>query len=73
MKQANHVNQPRPKKAGAEHTPKKRMFLRDGGTTMPFLEGLTENECKIVLNRINTILIELGHKPLKNNRFLITR
>lgn len=71
---ANQVhNPPRCKKSDAEVQPLKRIWLKDGKTTMPFVEGLTENACAALINSINSTLIKLGKKPLPKNKFLITR
>lgn len=72
---ANQVHPPRPKKArvDAQGNDRRKLWLKDGHTTMLFCEGLTENGCKALINTINTSLIKLGQKALSNNRFLITK
>lgn len=52
---------------------RKTLWLRDGRTTMPFVEGLTEAGCKVLINHINTFLIQAGKKTLPKTKFLITR
>lgn len=71
----NQVHPPLPKKKRVDElgNDKRRLWLRDGKTTMPFVEGLTENGCKSLINQINSTLIKLGNKTLPNNKFLITK
>jgi hypothetical protein len=71
----NQVHPPLPKKKridekGNDH---RRLWLRDGKTTMPFVEGLTENACRVLINHINNYLTQIGQKPLPKTKFLITR
>lgn len=71
----NQVHPPLPKKkrvdaVGNDH---RRLWLKDGNTTMLFAEKLTAEACKALINSINNTLIKLGNKPLPNNKFLITR
>lgn len=71
----NQVHPPLPKKKRVdEHgNDTRRLWLKDGKTTMPFVEGLTEAGCKALINSINSTLIKLGQKELPKNKFLITR
>lgn len=71
----NQVHPPLPKKKRVDEKGNRlcKLWLRDGKTTMPFVEGLTEAGCKVLINSINTNLIALGHKSLTNNKFLITK
>jgi hypothetical protein len=71
----NQVHPPLPKnkrvdKNGNDH---RRIFLREGTATMLLCKGLTENGCKVLINKINTTLIDLGEKPLPRSKFLIVR
>ena len=72
---ANQVHSPLPKKKRVDEqgNDKRKLWLRDGKTTMPFVENLTENACKVLINSINTTLIKLGAKSLPTNKFLITK
>lgn len=71
----NQVHPPRPKRVrvDAQGNDKRRLWLKDGHSTMLFYEGLTENGCKSLINAVNTALIRMNKKALPNNRFLITR
>jgi len=71
----NQVHPPLPKKKRVDvnGNDTRRMWLRDGKTTMPFVEGLTQNACSMLINSINTTLISLGGKPIDKKRFLITK
>lgn len=71
----NQIHPPSPKKVrvDAVGNDRRKLWLKDNTTTMLLTQGLTENACKAVINRINTALIELGVKPLPQSRFLITR
>ena len=71
----NQVHPPLPKKKRVDEqgNDKRRLWLRDGKTTMPLVEGLTEAGCKVLINTINTTLVKLGVKALPNTKFLITR
>ena len=74
-KTQNQVHPPLPKKKRVDEqgNDKRRLWLRDGKTTMPFVEGLTEAGCKALINMINSTLTKLGSKTLPNNKFLITK
>ena len=74
-KTQNQVHPPLPKKKRVDErgNDTRRMWLRDGKTTMPFVEGLTSEGCKVLINAINTTLVSLGGKSLPNNKFIITR
>lgn len=71
----NQVHQPEPKKTRVDvkGNDKRKLWLREGKTTMPFVEGLTESACKVLISSINSTLIKLGAKPLRKERFLITK
>jgi hypothetical protein len=71
----NQVHSPLPKKKRVDErgNDTRKLWLKDGKTTMPFVEGLTEPGCKALINSINSTLIKLGHKSLPINKFLITR
>lgn len=71
----NQVHPPRPKKArvDAQGNDKRRLWLKEGSATMLFYNGLTKNGCEALINHINTCLINMGEKPLRANKFLITR
>jgi len=75
MKTNNQIHPPLPKRKRVDNkgNDTRRMWLKDGKTTMPFVEGLTESACKALINSINSTLISLGHKTLAKNKFLITR
>lgn len=75
LHKSNQVHPPLPKKKCTdEHgNDRRKLWLKDGKTTMPFVEGLTESGCKALINSINSTLIKLGTKALPNNKFLITR
>ena len=72
---SNQVHPPLPKKKRVDEqgNDRRRLWLKDGKTTMPFVEGLTESGCKALINSINSTLIKLGQKSLPNNKFLITK
>ena len=72
----NQVHPPLPKeKRVDEHgNDRRKLWLKDGKTTMPFVEGLTEAGCKALINTINSTLMQLGlKKTLPKNKFLITK
>lgn len=71
----NQVHPPLPKKKRVDEqgNDKRKLWLKDGKTTMPFVEGLTEAGCKALINSINSTLMKLGQKALPENKFLITR
>lgn len=71
----NQVHSPLPKKKRVDErgNDTRKLWMKDGKTTMPFVEGLTEPGCKALINSINSTLIKLGHKSLPANKFLITR
>lgn len=75
MQTRNQVHPPLPKKkrVDAQGNDKRKLWLRDGKTTMPFVEGLTEGACRALINTINSTLIKLGHDTLPTQKFLITR
>ena len=70
----NQVHRPAPKKVRVDSlgNDKRKLWLRDGNTTMLLTQGLTENACKVVIDTLNDTLIKLGKKSIKK-RFLITR
>lgn len=71
----NQVHPPLPKKKRVDERGNdlRKLWMRDGQTTMPFVHGLTEAGCKALINTINTTLVKLGQKPLPKNKFLITK
>lgn len=71
----NQVHPPLPKKKRVDEqgNDRRRLWLRDGKTTMPFVEGLTEAGCDVLINTINTTLVKLGHKALPKSKFLKTK
>lgn len=75
MEKRNQVHPPRPKKARVDSlgNDRRKMWLKEGNATMLFVEGLTENGCKALINHINTFLHDMKVKPLQSNKFLITR
>jgi len=75
IKSLNQVHPPLPKKKRVDErgNDKRRMWLVDGKTTMPFVEGLTEAGCKALINSINSTLMKLGQRSLPQNKFRITR
>lgn len=75
MEHRNQIHPPRPKKARVDSNgnDKRKLWLKDGKTTMPFVDGLTENGCKALINTINSTLIKLGQKSLPKTKFLITK
>lgn len=75
MEHRNQIHPPRPKKTRVDSNgnDKRKLWLKDGKTTMPFVDGLTENGCKALINTINSTLIKLGQKSLPKTKFLITK
>ena len=79
--QSNHIksNQVHPplskeKRVDEQGNDGRRFWLKDGETTMRFVpELLTENQCKIIINHINSDLISFNKKPLPRSRYLITK
>ena len=73
-KVANIRNQVHSQKRGVDkNKQRKRLWLKDGDTTMLITKELSENGCKALIHSINTALLRLGVKPLKPKRFLITQ
>ena len=72
---SNQVHPPLPKKKRVDEQGNdlRKLWLKDGRTTMPFTEGLTESGCKALINSINSTLIKLGKKALPKSKFLITK
>lgn len=72
---ANQVHSPLPKKkrADGQGNDLRRLWLKDGNTTMLITKDLTENGCKVMINSINTTMVKLGAKPLPKSRFLTTK
>lgn len=68
-----HPPTPRKKRVDSLGNDKRKLWLKDGHTTMLFVEGLTEGGCRAFINHINTGLMKLGKKALPQNKFLITR
>ena len=75
MNAKNQVHPPSPKKACVDSCGNnlRKLWLKDGKTTMPFTEGLTENAYEVLINTINTTLVKLGGRKIPRNKFLITR
>lgn len=73
MKKANQPHPPLPKKkrVDALGNDKRRLWLKDGNSTMLFASGLTENACKVVIESVNSTLDKLSTKT--KPKFLITR
>jgi len=71
----NQIHPPRKKKDRVDSNGNdlRRLWLKDGSTTMLITKELTENGCKFMINTINSVLIKMGKKPLKKERFLITK
>lgn len=74
MRKLNQIHPPSPKKARVDSlgNDKRKLWLKDGSTTMLITSELTENGCKALINTINTTLLKLSAKPLQK-RFLITK
>lgn len=70
----NQVHSPLPKKkrVDVQGNSLRRLWLKDGDTTMPITK-LTENGCHALINAINSTLIKLGKPALSKSRFLITK
>lgn len=75
IKTRNQVHQPQPKKRRIDKSGNdtRKMWLKEGTATMLFVNGLTENGCKGLINTINSYLIAHNKSTLPNNKFLITR
>lgn len=71
----NQIHPPRPKRVRVDSkgNDMRRLWLKDGNTTMLLIDKLTENGCKALINSINTSLIAMGKKALPKQRFLITK
>lgn len=69
----NQVHTPRKGSTDKQGNERRTLWLKDGRTTMPFIEGLTEAGCKVLINHINSFLIQAGKKALPKNKFLITK
>lgn len=72
IKKQNQVHPPKKNQMDTKGNDKKRLWLKDGNTTMLIAEGLTENACKCVIDTLSNVLVSLGKKPI-NKRCLITR
>lgn len=77
VKHQNQIHPPAPKKVRVDDKGNdvRKLWLKekpDSKTTMPFYDGLTENQCKFLINAINTALISIGKKTM-SKRFLITK
>lgn len=68
-----HPPLPKKKRVDSNGNDKRKLWLKEGNATMLFVNGLTENGCKALINTINSSLIAMGQKVLPNNKFLITR
>lgn len=78
--QSNHIksNQVHPplskeKRVDEQGNDLRRLWLKDGNTTMLITKDLTENGCKVIINSINTAMVKLGKKAFPKSKFLITR
>ena len=73
MKKTNQPHPPLPKKkrVDALGNDKRRLWLKDGNSTMLFASGLTENACKVVMEAVHSTLDKLSAKT--HPKFLITR
>lgn len=71
-----HPPLPKQKRVDANGNDRRKLWIRSGGkddkTTMLFVDGLTENGCKAVINSINSTLMQLGKRSM-SKRFLITQ
>ena len=65
-----HPPQPRRKRVDAQGNNRKRMYYKDGTSTMLFCEGVTENAAKALNERIRSYAEALGTKI--KGVFLIT-
>lgn len=72
---ANQVHSPLPKKKRVDEQGNdlRRLWLKDGNTTMLITKDLTENGCKVIINSINTAMVKLGKKAFPKSKFLITK
>lgn len=72
---ANQVHSPLPKKkrVDGQGNDLRRLWLKDGNTTMLITKDLTENGCKVIINSINTAMVKLGKKAFPKSKFLITK
>lgn len=72
---ANQVRPPLPKKkrVDGQGNDLRRLWLKDGNTTMLITKDLTENGCKVIINSINTAMVKLGKKAFPKYKFLITK
>lgn len=70
----NQVNSPLPKKkrVDANGNDRRRLWLKDGKTTMPLTSGLTQAGCEVLIDAIVSAATRLGAK-IDKTRFLITR
>lgn len=74
-KKTNQQHPPLPKKrrTDALGNDKRRLWLKDGNSTMLFASGLTENSCKAIIECINSTLNKLSASKKSLPKFLITR
>ena len=74
-KPVNQIHRPRPKKdrVDGKGNDKRRLWLKDGNTTMLITDQLTDGGCRALISSVNDTLTKLGVKPLAKTRFLISR
>lgn len=71
-KTQNQQNPPLPNKKCVDSKGNKRFRFatKDGGTTMPWVEGLTKNGCEALEIAIRDTIDKLGGKIIKNIKFV---
>lgn len=71
----NQIHPPSSKKKSVDNNGNhlRKLWLKDGNTTMLFYSGLTSNEIKYLKHRINDALMDLKKKPMSKNRFIDTQ
>jgi len=64
MKKVNQEFPPTPKKRRIDKVgnDRRKLYLKQGGTTMTFVKSLTEGQAKVVENVIYNVLEDLGLK-----------
>ena len=69
----NQVIPPLPKKKRVDNlgNRKKRLFYKDGNSTMLFCKDLTENGCRVLISAINDFAGKLGANVV--GKFIITQ
>lgn len=72
MQTANHVHQPRKKNPGSGNTnPRKRIWYKEGTSTMLFCKNATTNSAKVLIASIKDNMSKLGLEL--NGHFLVTQ